>query len=175
RQRSGPRSCRASSFVRTIATCSRRSCTAPARSRTSGSTFFRTAASAGCACMELWRRIDLESDDEARRLLQRACGSTRWVNRMLARRPFGGAQALLAAARDEWFVLSKADWLEAFSHHPKIGDTDSLRQRFAATHDLSGREQAGVSGASEETIARLADSNRRYDDRFGYIFIVCAT
>ena len=125
--------------------------------------------------MELWRRIDLESDDEARRLLQRACGSTRWVNRMLARRPFGGAQALLAAARDEWFVLSKADWLEAFSHHPKIGDTDSLRQRFAATHDLSGREQAGVSGASEETLARLADSNRRYDERFGYIFIVCAT
>jgi 2-oxo-4-hydroxy-4-carboxy-5-ureidoimidazoline decarboxylase len=125
--------------------------------------------------MEPWHTIDLGSEEEARGLLQRACGSSRWVNRMVGRRPFGGQQALLAVARDEWFALSRADWLEAFSQHPKIGDTNSLRQRFAATHDLSEREQAGVSGASETTLARLAERNRAYEDRFGYIFIVCAT
>ena len=125
--------------------------------------------------MELWRTIDLEPDEEARRVLRRACGSTRWIARMVARRPFGSQPALLTAARQEWFSLSKSDWLEAFSHHPKIGDRDALRQRFAATHDLSEREQGGVSGASDETLATLADRNRAYEDSFGYIFIVCAT
>ena len=55
---------------------------------------------------------------------------------------------LLAAARDEWFALD-GDWREAFSHHPKIGDRDALRQRFAATAHLSEREQQGVAGAAE--------------------------
>ena len=108
-------------------------------------------------------------------MLRRACGSTRWIARMVARRPFGSQPALLSAARQEWFALSKSDWLEAFSHHPKIGDTNALRQRFTTTHDLSEREQAGVRGASEETLATLAERNRAYEDRFGYIFIVCAT
>jgi 2-oxo-4-hydroxy-4-carboxy-5-ureidoimidazoline decarboxylase len=125
--------------------------------------------------MELWRTIDRESDAEARRLLQRACGASRWVDRMVARRPFGNQPALLSAARQEWFALSKSDWLEAFSHHPKIGDRDALRQRFAATRDLSEREQAGVSAASETTLATLAERNHAYEDRFGYIFIACAT
>ena len=125
--------------------------------------------------MEPWRRIDLGSDDEARPLLARACGSSRWVNRMLARRPFGSQQALLAAAREEWFGLSKDDWLEAFRRHPKIGDTQALRKRFEATRDLSEREQAGVSGASDEILYALAARNRAYEDRYGYIFIVCAT
>jgi len=125
--------------------------------------------------MEPWRRVDLGSDDEARQLLARACGSSRWIDRMIARRPFGSQQALLSAAREEWFGLSKDDWLEAFSHHPKIGDTEALRKRFAATRDLSEREQAGVSGASDEVLSALADRNRAYEDRYGYIFIVCAT
>ena len=93
----------------------------------------------------------------------------------MARRPFGNQPALLSAARQEWFALSKSDWLEAFSHHPKIGDREALRQRFAATHDLSEREQAGVSAASETTLATLAEGNHAYEERFGYIFIVCAT
>jgi len=125
--------------------------------------------------MELWRRIDLGSDDEARPLLARACGSSRWVDRMLARRPFGSQQALLSAAREEWFGLSKDDWLEAFGHHPKIGDTEKLRQRVLATWDLSEREQAGVYSGSDEVLSALADRNRAYEDRYGYIFIVCAT
>jgi 2-oxo-4-hydroxy-4-carboxy-5-ureidoimidazoline decarboxylase len=125
--------------------------------------------------MESWRQIDAGTEDAARRILERACGSTRWVAAMLARRPFGSGPALLSAARREWFALSKADWIAAFGHHPRIGDTEALRERFAATHDLSEREQAGARAASAETLARLADGNRAYEDRFGYIFIVCAT
>lgn len=93
---------------------------------------------------------------------------------MLARRPFGTEEALLQAARDVWFGLSNADWKEAFSHHPKIGDRESLRHRFAATRHLSEREQAGVEAASDEVLTALANANRDYENTFGHIFIVCA-
>jgi 2-oxo-4-hydroxy-4-carboxy-5-ureidoimidazoline decarboxylase len=94
---------------------------------------------------------------------------------MLARRPFGGRDALLTAARDAWTAASADDWKEAFRHHPKIGGRDLARRRFAATLHLAQKEQAGVAGASADVIAALADANRAYEARFGYIFIVCAT
>jgi len=125
--------------------------------------------------MELWQRLDAGAPEDARALLEACCGSTRWVERMLASRPFNGRQRLLATARDEWIQLSPDDWLEAFAHHPKIGDREALRQRFPTTHQLSEREQAGVGNASDDVLDALAAANRAYEGRFGYIFIVCAT
>jgi 2-oxo-4-hydroxy-4-carboxy-5-ureidoimidazoline decarboxylase len=125
--------------------------------------------------MEPWTRLDRASAEDARSLLTRCCGSTRWVDRMAARRPFASRDHLLEAAREEWFALAPDDWREAFTHHPKIGDRDALRRRFAATAHLSEQEQRGVSGASEDELTALAEGNRAYEGRFGYIFIVCAT
>lgn len=125
--------------------------------------------------MESWQRLDLAAPDEARDLLRSCCGASAWIERMVARRPFGSHDALMAAAREEWFGLQRSDWLEAFGHHPKIGDRDSLRQRFARTAHLSEREQAGVDGASQDVLEALAAGNREYERRFGYIFIVCAS
>lgn len=125
--------------------------------------------------MASWQRLDTASDADARALLTRCCGSTRWVDRMLARRPFGSQPALHQAARDVWFALDPSDWQEAFSHHPRIGDRDALRTRFAATRSLSEREQAGVSGAPDAVLDALAEGNAAYAQRFGFIFIVCAT
>jgi 2-oxo-4-hydroxy-4-carboxy-5-ureidoimidazoline decarboxylase len=119
--------------------------------------------------------INGASPEAAREILMRACGSTRWVERMMQRRPFGNDARLLFAARNEWFGLTEADWLEAFAHHPRIGDRASLDRRFPATHDLSAKEQAGMGGANAEAIAALAEGNERYFARFGFIFIVCAT
>lgn len=124
--------------------------------------------------MASWQ-VDHATPASAREILARACGSTRWVERMMARRPFGTDAKLLAAARVEWFGLTEADWLEAFSHHPRIGDRAALEARFPATHDLSATEQARVGGANAAVIAALADANERYVARFGFIFIVCAT
>ena len=93
----------------------------------------------------------------------------------MQRRPFGSTEALLAAAREEWFTLGQDDWLEAFRHHPKIGDRAALRARFPATAHLSAREQHGVSGAPDEILDALAAGNREYEEKFGFIFIVCAT
>lgn len=117
--------------------------------------------------MELWQRIDTSPLEEARALLTNACGSRRWVDRMLMRRPFGSRDALLAVARDEWFSLEESDWREAFSHHPKIG------QKTADV--LASKEQSGVSGAAADILSALVDGNRDYERKFGYIFIVCAT
>ena len=125
--------------------------------------------------MEPWRRLDDAAPDEARRLLRTCCGSSRWVERMIARRPFGTRTGLHAAARDEWFSLENKDWLEAFSHHPQIGDRASLAKRFPQTAHLSEKEQAGVSNAAEETLTALANENAAYRQKFGHIFIVCAS
>jgi 2-oxo-4-hydroxy-4-carboxy-5-ureidoimidazoline decarboxylase len=125
--------------------------------------------------MEPSIRLDRAPIEEARRLLTACCGSTQWVDRMLGRRPFGSREALLDAAREEWFALSPDDWREAFAHHPKIGGADVLRARFAATRQLSEREQSGIAGGPADVLQALADGNREYEEKFGYIFIVCAS
>jgi 2-oxo-4-hydroxy-4-carboxy-5-ureidoimidazoline decarboxylase len=125
--------------------------------------------------MEPWRRLDVASLDEARALLSTCCGSTRWVEGMLARRPFSDLDGLLEAARDIWLALSADDWKEAFSHHPRIGERQMSQARFATTRHLSEREQAGVGDASAEVLDALVEGNRAYEARFGYVFIVCAT
>jgi 2-oxo-4-hydroxy-4-carboxy-5-ureidoimidazoline decarboxylase len=125
--------------------------------------------------MEPWTRLDRASEPEARRLLTTCCGSSRWVDRMLARRPFGRADALFGAALDEWLALTPDDWREAFTHHPRIGDRDALRAKFRSTRHLSEREQSGVARASDGVLDALAEGNRAYEEKFGHIFIVCAT
>ncbi|HVJ19572.1 MAG TPA: 2-oxo-4-hydroxy-4-carboxy-5-ureidoimidazoline decarboxylase [Polyangiaceae bacterium] len=113
---------------------------------------------------------------EAEAALFRCCGSSRWVSSMLARRPFATREALLAAADEIWAGLGRADFLEAFSHHPAIGaDIAELRKRFAATSAWSSEEQAGAAEADEATLAALRAGNLSYAARFGYIFIVCAS
>ena len=94
---------------------------------------------------------------------------------MLATRPFGSRGALLTAAREEWFALSREDWLEAFAHHPKIGERQALQIRFPDTRHLAMREQAGVAGAADDVLDALTSANEAYERRFGYIFLVCAT
>ncbi|MCA9540980.1 MAG: allantoicase [Myxococcales bacterium] len=116
------------------------------------------------------------SADEARAALTRCCGARRFVEGLLAARPFASRTHLFGDAERVWWHLGDADWLEAFGHHPRIGaDVEALRAKFAATADWSAGEQAGVASADEAVLQALADGNRAYEARFGYIFIVCAT
>lgn len=103
------------------------------------------------------------------------CASHRWVEAMVAARPFASAEELRSRAEEIWRSLGEADFLEAFEAHPKIGDMASLRERFAATETLAAGEQSGAAGADPTVLARLADGNAAYERRFGFIFIVCAT
>jgi 2-oxo-4-hydroxy-4-carboxy-5-ureidoimidazoline decarboxylase len=124
--------------------------------------------------MESWRRLDEAAASDARVWLRRCCGSSRWVEGMLARRPFGSSVALLGAARVVWNSLDQNDWLEAFAHHPQIGERDHAAAP-ADTRELSRHEQAGVADAPPDIRQALDEGNREYALRFGYIFIICAT
>jgi 2-oxo-4-hydroxy-4-carboxy-5-ureidoimidazoline decarboxylase len=116
---------------------------------------------------DLAAAINALSPDEARDAFTRCCGSQRWVEGMLARRPFSSADELFAAADAIWRALDPADFLEAFAHHPAIG--------AAGARGFSAREQAQVAQASAATLQELEALNRRYRERFGFVFLVCAT
>jgi 2-oxo-4-hydroxy-4-carboxy-5-ureidoimidazoline decarboxylase len=107
--------------------------------------------------------------------LIRCCGSSRWAHLLLASWPFKSKEQMFEVSDDVWHSLDRDDFLEAFSHHPKIGDVDSLRKKFASTAQWAEGEQKGVAQASEETLKALAAGNDAYEQKFGYIFIVCAT
>ena len=115
------------------------------------------------------------TDSEAFKEFEMCCGATNWVKRIIASRPIDSKGALLKVAEEIWFSLKSKDWLEAFTHHPKIGDIESLREKFHNTKSISENEQSGVNDASENTLKNLAKSNQLYEDKFGFIFIVCAT
>ncbi len=116
------------------------------------------------------------SDKDFEAALAKCCGAERWVRLMLAKRPFADRAQLWNWAEKAWFEgCGEADWHEAFTHHPKIGDMENLKKKFAATHEWSGAEQAGVHVAKEEVLLALAEGNRAYEEKFSYIFIVCAT
>lgn len=136
-------------------------------------------------------------DDVAfRQAMAACCGARRFVDLMVADpmtadpmtagpmiagptdagRPTASAEELRAAADLALDRLQRDDWLEAFSHHPRIGDVASLRERFGArSGDWSHGEQAAAAGADDAVLEALAAANQRYEERFGYIFIVCAT
>jgi 2-oxo-4-hydroxy-4-carboxy-5-ureidoimidazoline decarboxylase len=110
--------------------------------------------------------INAMAEEEAGAAMLACCGSKRWARRMAERRPFSSEADLFADAGRIWGELSERDWLEAFAAHPKIGERASGQ---------AAAEQAGARGASPETLAALARANREYEERFGYIFIVCAS
>ena len=114
-------------------------------------------------------------EDNLREELTRCCGSSAWVQRMLSFIPADDLVELLEDAEAQWYKCSPEDWKEAFDHHPKIGDVKSLKKKFANTAMWAGDEQGGVKQASSKTLKELAEANRLYEEKFGYIFIVCAS
>jgi OHCU decarboxylase len=93
---------------------------------------------------------------------------------MVTRRPFFSRDAVLRAADDEWNSLDERDWLEAFSHHPRIGETTAAAGGGTTARAWSASEQSAVASASDEMRIGLARLNDEYEERFGFIYIVCA-
>jgi OHCU decarboxylase len=116
--------------------------------------------------------INQLSDPEACAAFLKCCGAQRWARQMAARRPYRDEAELLDAARGSWRDLAAADWREAFAAHPQIGER---AVRSSTTAAWSAGEQAGVTDAADATRVALAEENRRYQAKFGWIFIVCAT
>ena len=112
---------------------------------------------------------------EAEKELLQCCGSTRWAQQMTAARPYRTLENLTATANELWWSLDRNDWLEAFRSHPKIGEKKAADPVSTQASQWSGQEQAGVATASQETVDSLATLNRAYEEKFGFIFIICAT
>jgi allantoinase len=110
-----------------------------------------------------------------RGVLESCCASKTWIEGMTEGGPFRNDESLLSRGESNWQNAIESDWLEAFSAHPRIGDVESLREKYANTKRIAGGEQSGVDSADDETLNRLAAANDEYFEKFGFIFIVCAT
>ena len=113
--------------------------------------------------------------DEAVKTLLQCCGSKRWAENVANARPYANLETLIANANDIWWSLDRDDWLEAFRSHPKIGEKKAEAVVSDKSRQWSGQEQAGVATASRETVDALAALNWAYEQKFGFIFIICAT
>jgi OHCU decarboxylase len=121
-------------------------------------------------------RLNSASAAEAETELLKCCGSTGWARAMAARRPFRDARELLTTAEEVWWNLSERDWLEAFAAHPRIGGRErAARAQHRQAEEWSEQEQSGASVAAQATLDQLAEANRAYEEKFGHIYIVCAT
>lgn len=115
------------------------------------------------------RRVDYLNalfDQPATYFFKAACSSSRWVEAMREFRPFNSVAEVLGAAERSFDLLEKADWLEAFAGHPRIGETGD---------PVANKEQSTMGEAEVETLEALADANARYEDEFGFTYIVFAT
>lgn len=121
------------------------------------------------------KRLNIMSAGEAAERLRACCGASRWVDAMVARRPFGNLEALLAAADEAWLATGPRDWDEAFTHHPRIGERRARAAPSAAARDWSAGEQSAAGHSDASDRARLAAAGAEYERRFGRIYIVCAS
>lgn len=110
----------------------------------------------------------------ARAALGQCCGARRWVEGMMDLCPFPSDESLLASADRIWFELDPEDWLEAFAHHPRIGERSAAGQSPEAQRS-SRHEQAGMDQSSRFVQAAMIEKNLAYEDLFGHVFLICAT
>ena len=107
------------------------------------------------------------SERQRMHLLFEVCSSTIWARRVLAGGPFRDAEALFDRADRVLAELPDAELDAALDGHPRIG--------AKADNPSSAREQARVADAADAVKAELAEKNRAYDDKFGYVYLVCAS
>jgi 2-oxo-4-hydroxy-4-carboxy-5-ureidoimidazoline decarboxylase len=107
------------------------------------------------------------TDRQRMHLLFEECSSTIWARRVLAAAPFRDVDALLDRADRVLAELPDAEIDAALDGHPRIGGR--------VDNASSAREQVGVATAGDDVRAELAAKNRDYEDKFGYVYLVCAS
>ena len=115
------------------------------------------------------------SPQEAAVEILSCCGSTAWAAQMSAQRPYTDQQSLFTTADAVWQQLPEADWLEAFRSHPRIGEKHAQSKVTAASAAWSSSEQSQMKEADAAILLRMQKGHREYEERFGRIFIVCAS
>lgn len=121
------------------------------------------------------RRLNDLCAEAAREQLLRCCASARWVEQMMRERPFRDRAHLFEAASRHFRTLSGEDWIEAFAHHPRIGEAPGRSAAPTSAAAWAAGEQAGAARADDNVRAALVEGNRAYEARFGRVYLVCAT
>jgi 2-oxo-4-hydroxy-4-carboxy-5-ureidoimidazoline decarboxylase len=124
------------------------------------------------ATLAAWNDADAT---EARNAMLACCGASRWADAMAALRPITSVFALSEEADRVWGMMQESDWLEAFACHPRIGEGKVPAHVGAQSSARSRAEQAQTNSASDNVLAEIAAGNQKYQERFGFTYIVCAT
>ncbi len=120
-------------------------------------------------------RLNYLSRKQAASALFDCCGSKKWVERVLAHRPFADESALLDSAEEAFASLGRKDWLTIFRSHPAIGAKKAAAKQTTTARDWSAGEQALAQKGSAATLAVLGAANEAYEATFGHVFLICAT
>jgi 2-oxo-4-hydroxy-4-carboxy-5-ureidoimidazoline decarboxylase len=113
-------------------------------------------------------RFNALEEHAALAALHEACASRAWAERLLAARPYATVEDLYSASDAAMAELTTADLEEAMAGHPPIG-------RPKPGDPTSAREQRGMAGAAEELKAEMLELNLAYQEKFGHVFLICAT
>lgn len=124
------------------------------------------------AILSRWNSLPPE---EAAQQILPCCGSLSWARAMASARPFSALSALSESSDRIWRALPVLDWLEAFNSHPRIGESPAASPADGQSASWSSSEQRAVTDSARELKLALAEGNRLYEQRFGRIFLVCAT
>jgi 2-oxo-4-hydroxy-4-carboxy-5-ureidoimidazoline decarboxylase len=116
--------------------------------------------------------FDRAAPGDAARLLRPSCASARWVERLVLGRPHGSLGRLAAASDEAIAALQWPDIEEALAAHPRIGGRGPRDDRESS---WSRQEQAGAASAGHGVQAALLAGNVEYEERFGHVFLICAT
>jgi 2-oxo-4-hydroxy-4-carboxy-5-ureidoimidazoline decarboxylase len=116
--------------------------------------------------------FDAAPEPEAHGLLSACCASERWIRSMLAARPFGSLERLVAASDTAIGELGWPDIEQALAAHPRIGER---RPGTDVEARWSRQEQAGAAAVADATAAALRAGNVAYERRFGHVFLICAS
>jgi 2-oxo-4-hydroxy-4-carboxy-5-ureidoimidazoline decarboxylase len=103
------------------------------------------------------------------------CGSRAWAAALASRRPIIDEASLIEASTSIWLALPEEAWQEAFDSHPRIGQTHTQTQATEESLRWSAQEQRTTLSEDETAKLALKEANHRYEQKFGRIFIVCAT
>jgi OHCU decarboxylase len=125
--------------------------------------------------MDAVDRLNSYSREQAEVEFLKCFGARRWAARMAGERPFEDLEHLVAVAERIWWTLEPSDWLEAFRSHPKIGEKKPAADTSREALKWSKSEQSGTRDSARQTMDELAELNRQYEQKFGFIYIVCAT
>lgn len=112
-------------------------------------------------------RLNLEEPAAAEHDLLACCASRRWADELLARRPYHDLAQLRSVSEQVLQALTWADVEQALAAHPRIGERATGDAKEAG---WSREEQAGATPSDD-----LVAGNRQYEERFGHVFLICAT